>query len=244
MPSPALHLSLHSVATAAEATERAATQLLRLARQALRARGHIFLALSGGSTPLALFSLLGTPAWRQRFPWQHCTVAWVDERCVPPTHAESNYGAALRSPLPLDLAARVLPMDGTAAEGAAAYERALRQAFALPEQAVPRFDIIRLGMGDDGHTASLFPGQDGLEEKTRLVIGQAPSGLRPRLTMTLPLLNAARVCLFLVTGPAKAPALREAFDITRPPRLPVQHVRPRAGRCIWVCGGISNSGAE
>ncbi len=223
------------------AAAAAAGQIRSLARDAANAGRRFCLALSGGRTPTGMFRLLADPGHAMRMPWEQTLVAWVDERCVPVSHPESNYGEALRAGLPLDRAAAVLhpalSLPGwpeTPETAAAAYERALREAFACRPGAVPVFDAILLGLGDDGHVASLFPGEPGLAARDSLVVAQRPAGRTPRLTLTLPVLNAARACLFLVTGPSKREILRRALCPPEQPELPVHMIRPPHGRIHWI----------
>ena len=223
------------------------TELPRVAAEHIRAvlargveaRGWAHIAVSGGSTPRPLFRLLAEPAWRERIPWSHVHVWWVDERCVPPDHHESNYAVAYQLLFRHLRVMHLHRMHGEMADpwqAAAAYEEELRQTFHLGPRGRPRFDLILLGMGADGHTASLFPGTAALEEKKRLVtVGQAPVVPHQRLTLTLPALNRAAHILFLVAGANKGPALREVFhpDPERP-LLPVARVRPTRGRVLWL----------
>ena len=221
------------------------------AREAVNARGVFSLALSGGQTPLALFHLLSRPEHACRLPWGQTIVAWVDERCVPHRHEASNYGAALAALAPLACAKQVLPIDGTLPpeEAARRYENTLAAALSPAPHTPPVFDCILLGMGGDGHTASLFPGSSGLRETQRAVCAQYPeTAPHPRITLTLPVLNAARSCLFLVTGEGKHGPLQQALSLLAPPVLPVQHVRPANGVLHWIidtaaaCGNLPPTG--
>ncbi len=230
----------------AQAAAAAAAALLSdLALRAAAARGRFFLALSGGRTPLALFRLLAGPSPAFAMPWDKTLVAWVDERCVPSSHPESNYGEALRAGLPLDRAAALLrPETEIDPKGAAAaYEASLRKAFGSPPGILPVFDAVLLGMGDDGHTASLFPGSSGLAVRDKLVVPQYPPGKTPRLTLTLPLLNAARFCIFLVTGAEKHAVLHRVLDTTTKSELPAQMIRPGNGEICWIVDEPAFSGA-
>ena len=159
-------------------------------------------ALAGGSTPRSLYRRLATSA----FPWEEREVFFSDERCVPPDHPDSNFhmaNEALLSKVP----ARVHRMRGESCD-AAAYEEELSQVFGTGS---PKLDLALLGLGEDGHTASLFPGDGALEETERWVV-RVPRPDYPRLTLTLPVLSAAKVALFLVSGPAKREALRRLLD--------------------------------
>ncbi|NOX63356.1 MAG: 6-phosphogluconolactonase [Chloroflexi bacterium] len=208
-------------------------------RRAVDARGRAHLAVSGGSTPRPLFRLLAQPVWRSRIPWAHVHVWWVDERCVPPDHHENNYAAAYQLLFRHLSVMHLHRMHGELEdpwEAAAAYENELRRTFHLGPRGRPHFDLILLGMGEDGHTASLFPGTPALEEQKRLVtVGEAPVFPHRRLTLTLPVLNRAANVLFLVAGANKGPALRQVFhpdpDL---PLLPAARVRPARGRLLWL----------
>ena len=226
-PLDGLHLETYVRADADGVASCAAGLLAARCAEAVSRRGVFTLALSGGSTPLTLFRLLRTEAWAARVDWAHTRVFWVDERCVAPDHSASNYGAANQELLAHVPAAEIYPVDGEIdpGESAVAYEELLRQ-HVPAEQGMPRLDCALLGMGDDGHTASLFPG----------------SPLSRRITLTLEMINAARCCLYLATGEGKRPPLGKALDLLAPASLPVQLVRPKGGELIWVmdeaaCGG-------
>lgn len=208
-------------------------------RQAVEKRGVAHLALSGGSTPRALFRLLATGEWQAQAPWAHCHIWWADERCLPPDHHDSNYGMAyslLLSNLPVQYVHRMHGEMEDAKAAAHRYELELRQVFGLGERGRPRFDLIMLGMGADGHTASLFPGSPVLDERRALVTSAwAPVAPHRRLTLTLPVLNRAAEVIFLVSGPDKAPALAQIFSAhpSHPP-LPAALVRPTRGHVRWL----------
>lgn len=211
-----------------------------IAERAENSAGRFSLALAGGSTPLLTYGLLGRQPFSHRIPWKRVHLFWSDERCVPTDHPESNVAAALSALGP----PKALPktnihpiMAGQGPEkGAAAYESELR-AFFGPSP-VPAFDLMLLGLGPDGHTASLFPGSPGLEAMDRWVIGgPAPEHLEPRVarvTLTLPALNAARTALFLVTGPKKADMVRKILSPKSEAEqaLPAARVQPRED-LIW-----------
>jgi len=204
-------------------------------------------ALSGGATPRALYSLLATAEFREKIPWPQIHLFWGDERCVPPNHRDSNYGLAYetlisRVPIPKE---NVYRMKGGEDPQIAAfdYEQALRQFFGLSGRGLPRFDLIFLGLGEDGHTASLFPGSEVLQEKRRLVCAAYVKRFKSnRLTLTLPVLNNAANIFFLVAGERKASALREILygkDARR--LLPAQRVRPMKGRLVWFVDAAAGS---
>ena len=217
---------------------RAAQHFVEMANEAVAARGRARIAISGGSTPKAAFELLASPdqPWRSRMPWDKLELFWVDERTVPPDHPESNYRMTRESLLdhvPLH-PEQVHRMEGELEPevAAARYESLLRNTFRLEGAESPRFDLIALGMGDDGHTASLFPHTAAIHEFARLVTAnQVPQKDTWRLTLTWPVINHASSVFFLIGGAAKAPVLRDVFTGPRDPeRLPSQ--------LIWPSGGI------
>jgi len=225
--------------TPQELFEAAAEEVLRDASDGVKERGRFTIALSGGSTPKALFNLLATNA-RNALPWDRMFFFWGDERHVPPTDPESNYKMANETmlskvPVPAGNVFRMPAENPDAGAAAAEYETTLRNFFRLEAGGVPQFDLILLGMGPDGHTASLFPGTTGLREKTRLVIANWVEKLKThRLTLTLPVLNAGRRVAFLVSGTDKAPALKAILEEDVPnEQYPSKLVHPGPGRLIW-----------
>ena len=226
-----------------DAVYRAGAGLLaRAADAAERERGVFTVALAGGSTPRGLYSLLATDQQlRALVPWEHAELFWSDERHVPPGHPDSNYRMAdealvSRVAVPPARVHRVHGEDADAAQAARLYEAEVRRTVRAEEGTTPRFDLILLGLGTDGHTASLFPGTDALSERTRLVVANRVEKLgAERITMTYPLLNAARRVMFVVTGSDKAPAVRDVLEpAPGSPELPAAGVRPVDGRLIWV----------
>ena len=216
---------------------RAAQHLVELSEEAVSARGRVRIAVSGGSTPKATFALLADPAhpFLTRMPWEHIELFFVDERTVPPDHPDSNYRMTRESlldhvSLRPDQIHRIqgeLEPEVAAAE----YEYDLRRTFRLEGAEAPRFDIVTLGMGDDGHTASLFPHTDAIHEIGRLVVAnQVPQKDTWRVTLTWPVINHAREVFFLITGQEKAEPLKEVFlgpkDVER---LPSQLIWPASG---------------
>jgi 6-phosphogluconolactonase len=220
----------------------AAEQMIALGQEALDERGRFFLALSGGSTPQPLYRLLASDEFAPALDWARVHVFWSDERVVPPDHPDSNYAMARQALLdsisiPKYNIHRIqAELDPRAA--AWAYEDVMRQVFKLEpdEQQPPAFDLILLGMGDDGHTASLFPDSAALNESQRWVVANWIPQLETwRITFTLPLLNAARAVLFLVRGEAKASRLYEVLrGPEAPDRLPAQAVKPTSGDPLWL----------
>jgi 6-phosphogluconolactonase len=217
----------------------AAEEVVRAANEAVAERGRFVIALSGGSTPKSLYTLMATNA-RAALPWAQMFFFWSDERHVPQTDPDSNYRMAQEAmlskvPVPASNVFRVPAENPDAADAALAYERILRQLFSLPAGEIPRFDLILLGLGPDGHTASLFPETAALEEKSRLVVANWVEKLKAyRITFTLPLLNAARGVAFLVSGSDKASALHEVLEGDAPgEKYPAKLVRPAEGKLIW-----------
>jgi 6-phosphogluconolactonase len=226
--------------TPQELSEAAAEEVLRAAKEAVAQRGRFTIALSGGSTPKNLFNLLATNA-RNVMPWDRTFFFWGDERHVPPTDPDSNYRMAdetMLSKIPVagGNVFRIAAENPDAAAAAEAYEQTLQKFFQLEPGQVPVFDLILLGMGPDGHTASLFPGSDGLQEKTRLVIANWVDKLKTsRITLTLPVLNAARCVAFLVSGTDKAAVLKLVLEGDVPgEQYPSKLIQPKDGKLIWL----------
>jgi 6-phosphogluconolactonase len=206
-----------------------APEAARRIAAAADAGGHI--ALTGGSTPQIAYA----EAAAMKVAWSGCTLWFGDERCVPPDDPRSNYGqarASLLDRLPDGQVPTVRRIEGELGphDGAAAYETELRGAFG---SAMPAFDLLLLGLGPDGHCASLFPGDPALQEERRLAVGVERPGLAPfvpRVTLTLPVLNAARETVFLVAGEDKAAAVVRAFGPERDPSVPAGLVVPASGK--------------
>jgi len=227
--------------------QAAAEEVVRCANEAVAARGRFAIALSGGSTPKNLYTLLATNA-RMSLPWAQTFFFWSDERHVPPNDPESNYRMAeeaLLSKVPVSAGNvfRIPAEDPDAVAAALAYEQTLRTFFSLKPGDVPRFDLILLGMGPDGHTASLFPETAAVQERSRLVVANWVEKLKThRITFTLPVLNAARCVCFLVSGSEKAAALREVLEGDAPgEKYPSKLVKPTDGKSIWIVDGAAAS---
>jgi 6-phosphogluconolactonase len=222
--------------------QRAARRFYESAERAIEdpQRGRFLVALSGGSTPRALHQAL-VQHYRDLIPWERVQVFWSDERCVPPDDQESNYRMARETlldlvPLPAENVHRMPGERTDYATAAADYEAEMRQVFGLPPDVLLRFDLILLGMGPDGHTASLFPGSPALYETSRLVVPNVGTKPPPqRMTFTYPLLNSARQVMFLAAGADKAEALRDVLSgqATIEER-PAVGVRPADGEVIWM----------
>jgi 6-phosphogluconolactonase len=220
----------------------AASLVHALSEEAIRSHGRFLLALSGGSTPRTLYQTLVSPEWNRRFDWPHIFFLFGDERCVPPEHSESNFHMAqseLFQPLGIapDHIYRIEGEQPDPADAAQRYEETLRRLTNSPAPETPRIDLILLGLGEDGHTASLFPGTAALQEQRRAVtVGHAPTGIGSRLTLTLGALNRATVVLFLVTGSSKAGIVRAILEPKRSVdrALPAAMIAPDTGRLIWM----------
>ena len=232
-----LNIQYFVAGDAASLAQRAAQHIVETVEQAVATRGRARIAISGGSTPKPAFQLLGDPAqpWRARMPWDRFELFWVDERCVPPDHPDSNYRMtreALLDHVPLS-PVRIHRMEGELdpEEGAARYESGLRNAFRLEGAETPVFDIVQLGMGPDGHTASLFPHTAALDELGRLSVANHVRNKDAwRITLTWPVINHARQVFFLIGGAEKAAILREVLLGPRDAeRLPSQLIRPSSG---------------
>jgi 6-phosphogluconolactonase len=214
----------------------AANLLLDRALASVKARDRFILALSGGFTPKQLFSFFAADPWRRELPWSKTHLFWVDERCVPPDHGESNYRLArdafldYLTLLPTQIH-RIAGEDGPD-KAAGAYEGELETFFG---GALPRFDAELLGMGENGHTASLFPGASTLHEREHWVL---PVHLEPpqlsRVTLTLPVLCNAEDIIFLAAGRNKAAVLHEIVEDGNPRGYPAGLVQPAGGKLIWM----------
>ena len=220
---------------------RAADVFAMAAQAAAAARGRFAAALSGGETPRALYRLLARQQFAQKVPWRRVHLYWGDERCVPPDDPASNYGMARDAFLKhVPLAAEnVHRMRGEGDPDAAglAYDEELRALARLerPASGVPVFDLVLLGLGRDGHTASLFPHSPALDEEERFCVAtEAPDG-SPRLTVTLPVVNSARRVMVLVSGSDKAGMVAEVFESLRVPKaVPAQAIAPVKGQLLWL----------
>jgi 6-phosphogluconolactonase len=227
-----MELSLKVLPDPNALSEEAVSAVMAVCREAIAQRGQCTLALAGGSTPKPLYEKLA----QQDLPWDKIHIFWGDERYVSATHPDSNEGMARQAWLDrVSFPAENLhPMPTQAqdpAESAQLYESHLRAFFGSPD--IPAFDLILLGLGDDGHTASLFPHTDVLNVCDRL-IGVGYRGQDPRLTFTIPLINQARCVMFLVAGQSKRPALDAIFsDSTNPFEYPARFIRPQ-GQLHWL----------
>jgi 6-phosphogluconolactonase len=213
--------------------QAAAERIVVLAREAIAARGRFLFVLSGGTTPQALYQLLASPSYAAQIDWPQVHVFWGDERCVPPDHAESNYKMAREAlldhvPVPPANVHRIRGEDEPTV-AAANYEDELRHC--LGDDA---FDLVLLGMGSDGHTASLFPGTAAAREASRWVVATTgPQGKGQRITLTPVVLDASAEVTFLVTGADKAQRLKQVLEHKPADPVPAQSIRPR-GVLRWM----------
>jgi 6-phosphogluconolactonase len=211
---------------------------ISLADGAISARGKFHVALSGGSTPRALYSRLAHTEFASRLAWDRVHVYFGDERTVPPDHADSNYRMAkeiLLDHVPVP-ALQIHRIEGEALDphaAAAKYTRVLTKNLPLSAQGVVQFDLLLLGVGPDGHIASLFPGSPVLHERARLVEAVHVDKLNTwRITVTLPVIDHSRHVVILVSGESKAPILRDVFSTRQAPPYPVQLINPQ-GTLEW-----------
>jgi 6-phosphogluconolactonase len=205
--------------------------------EAISRSGRFAVALSGGSTPAALYRLLASPEFRERVDWSRVHFFWGDERCVPPDHQDSNFRMTRETLLdaiqaPSENIHRIVGELEPAA-AAAGYEAELRRFFGAQ---IPRFELVLLGLGEDGHTASLFPNSSALDERQRWVAATYVQKLRShRVTLTVPVLNAAAQVVFLVAGASKAEIVKEILRPDRDPSLfPAARIQPSNGILTWL----------
>lgn len=218
--------------------QNAAERIVALAHTAITRDGQFTIGLSGGSTPEPLFALLARDSFANQIDWAYVHVFWGDERCVPPDHADSNFRMAQETLLSHVLLPEnnVYRMKGELdpAQAAEEYEHRLRMFFGVTTW--PHFDLLLQGMGNDGHTASLFPGTTALHEETRWVAANYVPKLDSwRLTLTVPAINAAAHIMFLVAGANKAPALKTVLQgPSAPDEYPAQRIAPENGDLLWL----------
>jgi len=222
----------------AAALQAAADVLSETTRFAVTTAGCASIAISGGRTPRGMYRLLARPPYAAAIPWDRVHLFWTDERLVSHEHPASNFGAArtdfLQSLPRAPGGLHPVPVSSDGDASARRYEEEIRRHFHQRHLNEPSFDLILLGLGADGHTASLFPGSPVLSEQRRC--SAAVKGGEPdveRVTLTYPVLNCARRILFLVTGESKAAQVRHVVTGAKP-LLPAQRVRPRSGRVDWV----------
>lgn len=218
--------------------QRGAVIFSQIAQASVALRGRFTVALSGGATPRHMHRMLSEEPYLSEIPWNKTHIFWVDERCVAVNDPASNYGAATTDflsavAIPQDQV-HPMPTDLPPEEGATAYEKELVHFFQTRPLEIPMFDLICLGIGTDGHTASLFPGQSALTEGKRLIVpARGGNPYVDRLTMTFPVLNNACEIVFLVSGKAKAPMLNAILEGPRD-RFPAQMIQPVHGDLTWL----------
>ncbi|HUC55731.1 MAG TPA: 6-phosphogluconolactonase [Candidatus Cybelea sp.] len=229
--------------------KRAAQEFLQAAAEAVRARGSFNVALAGGSTPKALYSLLANDsALRSQVPWDKIHLFFGDERHVPPDHPDSNFRMASeamisKSPLRPEQVTRIKGEYPNADQAALEYEKALRDYFKLKAGGYPCFDLVLVGMGNEGHTLSLFPGTKALHADARLVVRNWVGKLcTERVTLTAPAASNSAEILFMVTGVDKACALKSVLEGPfEPDQLPAQALQPKNGKLLWLVDTAAGS---
>jgi len=227
---------------AAAIARRSAEEFIKAANTAVSARGVFTVALAGGSTPKALYSLLvNDPGLRAQVPWEKLQIFFGDERHVPPDHKDSNYNMAReamfsKAPLKPQQITRIKGEESDTEKAALEYEQALRAYFQLKEGQLPCFDLVLLGMGDEGHTLSLFPGTKALHPGSRLVVRNWVGKLyTERITLTAAVVNQARQVILAITKADKAMALKAVLEGPyEPEQLPSQLIQPESGKVLWL----------
>jgi 6-phosphogluconolactonase len=215
----------------------AVTKWIKISSQAIEDKGNFMAGLSGGKTPVEFYKKLA--ASKNILSWDRTHIFFVDERFVPPSHRESNYGLIKEYlinhvKLPDENVHRIQTEEITLVQSARRYEEDIRSFFLIERGSVPQFDLIMLGIGEDGHTASLFPGKSSLKERTRLAIPVTAEKLpNKRITLTLPVINNARKIMFLVSGRDKAKVLKEIVE-GKKSSLPASRVQPKQGVVYFV----------
>ena len=244
-----MNREIRILADGAAIAKRAAQEFVQAAAEAVRIKGSFNVALAGGSTPKALYSLLvNDPALRSQVPWDKMHLFFGDERHVAPDHPDSNFRMALeamisKSPLKPEQVTRIKGEYPDAEEAALEYEKALREYFKVKADEYPRFDLVLAGMGNEGHTLSLFPGTKALHPDGRLVVRNWIGKLyTERITLTAPAANNAALIIFMVTGVDKAPALKAVLEGPfEPDQLPAQLLQPQNGKLLWLVDTTAGS---
>jgi 6-phosphogluconolactonase len=234
--------AIQIVADVEAISRKAAEVIMGLMAETLNTKTHFSIALSGGSTPKSLFTLLAEDvSLRTQVDWDKVHFFWGDERHIPPDHPDSNFRMAnevmlSKVEVPAENIHRVRAEEQDASKAAEEYEDELRTFFNLKPGELPRFDCVLLGMGPDGHTASLFPGTEALREQKRLVVSNWVEKFRThRITLTAPAINNADCIIFLVSGEEKAEVLREVLEGEKNTELfPSQLIKPSHGKLLWL----------
>jgi 6-phosphogluconolactonase len=228
---------------------RCAQKFVEIAAAAVKEKGSFDVALAGGSTPKTLYGLLvNDPALRARVPWDKMHLFFGDERHVGPSDPQSNFSMAQetmisKSPLKPEQVTRIKGECPEAEDAAKEYERDLRAYFKLSDGQFPRFDLVLLGMGSEGHTLSIFPGTKAVRENRRIAVHNwVGKVLMDRITLTAPAVNNARNVIFMVTGADKAPALTAVLErFYEPDQLPAQLIQPVNGTLLWLVDTAAGS---
>jgi 6-phosphogluconolactonase len=237
MPGGMANQNIHILENEGDLAQKVASEVLAEARRAVARHDKFTWAVSGGKTPESLFRILAAPPFQSEMPWDKVHVFIVDERFVPPDHADSNYRMlreTLLQKVPIHPAqVHAVPTQcGSVGEAAMEYERGLK--FFFGDVEFPRFDLILLGLGEDGHTASLFPDTAALEEKKRWAVDVLPpKAPHARVTLTFPVLNNAARVMFLSAGAKKQAILKDVLQASEQNRYPAQRVRPASGFAEW-----------
>jgi 6-phosphogluconolactonase len=234
---------------AASIAKRAAQEFVQAATAAVKEKGSFAVALAGGSTPKALYGLLvNDPALRSQVPWDKMHFFFGDERNVAPDHPDSNFRMASeamisKAPVKPEQVSRIKGEYQDTEKAALEYQQTLRSYFNLTDVQVPRLDLVLLGMGNEGHTLSLFPGTKALHDNGRLVVRNWVGKLyTERVTMTAPMPNNAGLVIFMVTGADKALALKGVLEGPyEPEQLPSQLIQPKNGKLLWLVDTAAGS---
>ena len=241
-------LNIRVVKNASDLAAAAADAVIHAAREAIQVRGRFSIALSGGSTPEKAYELLAQPPRVAQLDWSRVHIIFGDERFVPLDDPRSNYGMAARTllghvPIPPSQILAVPTHLASANAAAQAYCHLVAGHFAMnPDGPPPRLDLILLGLGDDGHTASLFPGKSSLDEHRAWFIHSSPGVLPPpvdRITATFPLLNAGRLVIFLVAGEKKQDIVRAVLT-DQSHKYPAARISPDDGKVLWLLDAAAN----
>ena len=217
----------------------AAKLIVSLGNDAISRRDEFTLALTGGHTPKIVFDLLSSNSYSHLLDWSKVSIFWVDERCVEPSHSDSNFllvQQRLLDRLPIGHYFRMKGELENPEIAAVEYREILNRRFKIKSKNLPRFDVMLLGLGEDGHVASIFPRSDTLFERDRSVVACYVQHLKMyRITMTIPVINNSRTCIFIVSGENKRNILNRVWkDDTSSTMLPVQYVKPKNGNLIWI----------
>ncbi len=236
---------IHRYSSLEDLSRAAAEYICEIAKGAVKERGIFTFVLSGGTTPRLLYEELAKESFARRFDWQQTHLFWGDERCVPPDHPDSNFSLAFqtlisRVDVPPSNIHRITAATGSPNAVAGEYEKTLRAFFqaageSYSSPSFPSFDLVLPGMGEDGHTASLFPGDKALEEKVNWVVAvecTSASPPVPRVTLTFPVINQGKCVLFLASGSNKLKVLQEILNNPHGATYPAARVQP-SGKLLW-----------